>query len=84
MNYNKIIEAMAKAMYENEYEHDWKWSGSLKEKFIQAAKAALEALQGELPDYTVLKYGSRMLESERELLGNSVLYNELKNLKEEE
>ena len=72
LNYDKIIEVMAKAMYESEYEHDWKWSGSLKANCIKSAKAALEALQGELPEVKgggieIIKYAS--------------LYNELKNLR---
>ena len=73
LNYDKMIEAMAKAMYENEYEHDWKWSGSFKEKFINSAKLALEALQGELPEVGTEHEPGHFYDK----------YNELKNLKED-
>ena len=73
---DKLINKMAEAIF-----NKVGFCGFSDREARIVAEAALDALLGELREYTSLKYGSRMLESEREMLGNNILYQQLLDMR---
>ena len=72
MNKQEAIERMARAAFVE----------PISANRMADMEAALNALIEYLPDYTDLKYGSRMLEHERAEFGSYLLYKQLKGWKD--